>query len=140
MDDRSRIAYVEPHRDERKDTTVAFMTRAISWFAEHGITVERVMTDNGSSYRSHLFRDELAAAGIRHIRTRPYRPQTNGKVERFNLTLKNEWAYTQPYTSNQDRLDQLDAFVHEYNHHRGHTAHNGGSPMSSVNNVPAKHT
>lgn len=140
VDDRSRIAYVEAHSDERKDTAVAFMTRAIGWFAAHGITVERVMTDNGSAYRSTVFRDQLAAAGIRHIRTRPYRPQTNGKVERFNLTLKNEWAYTRPYSSNQDRLDDLAGFVHEYNHHRGHTAHDGDAPMSLVNNVPAHHS
>jgi transposase InsO family protein len=140
IDDRSRIAYVEAHRDERKDTAARFMARAIGWFAEHDITVERVMTDNGAAYRSHVFQDVLTTAGIRHLRTRPYRPQTNGKVERFNLTLKNEWAYTQPYTSNQDRLDRLDAFVHEYNHHRGHTAHDGGAPMSVVNNVPAHHS
>ena len=98
------------------------------------------MTDNGNGYRSHLLRDELAAAGIRHLRTRPYRPQTNGKVERFNLTLKNEWAYTRPYSSNQARLDALETFVHDYNHHRGHTAHAGGTPMSVINNVPAHHS
>ncbi|MFA9447196.1 DDE-type integrase/transposase/recombinase, partial [Egicoccus sp. AB-alg6-2] len=93
VDDRSRIAYVEAHRDERKETATAFMSRAIDWFAEHGITIERVMTDNGSCYRSLAFRDTLQSRQIRHLRTRPYRPQTNGKVERFNLTLKNEWAY-----------------------------------------------
>jgi transposase InsO family protein len=140
VDDRSRIAYVEAHRDERKETATAFMARAIEWFAEHDITVERVMTDNGSAYRSLSFRDALQARQIRHLRTRPYRPQTNGKVERFNLTLKNEWAYIRPYTSNQARLDALETFVHDYNHHRGHTAHDGGAPMSLVNNVPAQHT
>jgi transposase InsO family protein len=140
VDDRSRIAYVEAHRDERKETATAFMARAIEWFAEHDITVERVMTDNGSAYRSLSFRDALQARQIRHLRTRPYRPQTNGKVERFNLTLKNEWAYIRPYTSNQARLDALETFVHDYNHHRGHTAHDGGAPMSLVNNVPAQHS
>lgn len=139
VDDRSRIAYVEAHRDERKDTAAGFMGRAIDWFADHHITVERVMTDNGACYRSLPFRDALQARQVRHLRTRPYRPQTNGKVERFNLTLKNEWAYTHPYTSNQDRLDALETFVHDYNHHRGHTAHNGGPPMTMVDNVPVQH-
>ena len=140
VDDRSRIAYVEAHRDERKDTAAGFIQRAVDWFADLGIVVERVMTDNGSCYRSRVFRDTLAARGIRHKRTRPYRPQTNGKVERFNLTLKLEWAYAKTYDSNQARLDDLITWVHWYNHHRGHMAHNGGAPMSSVNNVPAKHT
>ena len=140
VDDCSRIAYVEAHRDERKDTAAAFLTRAVAWFADHGVTIERVMTDNGSCYRSHAFRDVLAGAGIRHKRTKPYRPQTNGKVERFNLTLKLEWAYATVYDSNQARLDDLARWTHWYNHHRGHMAHNGGTPMSSVNNVPAKHT
>jgi transposase InsO family protein len=140
VDDRSRIAYVEAHRDERKETAAGFMTRAIDWFAEHDIRVERVMTDNGSCYRSLAFRDTLQDRQIRHLRTRPYRPQTNGKVERFNLTLKNEWAYTRAYLNNQARLDTLEAFVHDYNHHRGHTAHHGGPPMSLVNNVPVQHT
>jgi len=93
VDDRTRIAYVEAHADERKDTAAAFMDRAIGWFAERGITIERVMTDNGSCYRSRTFRGVLADRGIAHERTRPYRPQTNGKVERFHLTLKLEWAY-----------------------------------------------
>lgn len=140
VDDRSRIAYVEAHRDERKETAAGFMTRAIDWFAEHDITIERVMTDNGNAYRSLPFRDTLHDRRIRHVRTRPYRPQTNGKVERFNLTLKHEWAYTRAYPSNQDRLDALETFVHDYNHHRGHTAHDGGAPMSLVNNVPAQHS
>jgi transposase InsO family protein len=140
VDDRSRVAYVEAHPDERKDTAAAFMARAIEWFADHGVTVERVMTDNGSCYRSGTFRDALSAGGVAHKRTRPYRPQTNGKVERFNLTLKLEWAYATAYDSNQARLDDLQRYVHRYNHHRGHMAHNGGTPMSAVNNVPAKHT
>jgi transposase InsO family protein len=140
VDDRSRLAYVESHRDERKDTAAAFMRRALGWFADHGITVERVMTDNGMCYRSHAFRDVLAAHGVTHKRTRPYRPQTNGKAERFNLTLKLEWAYARAYDNNQARLDDLHRWVHWYNDHRGHMAHNGGTPMSSVNNVPANHS
>ena len=140
VDDRSRVAYVEVHPDERKQTAAGFIDRAVAWFADHNVIVERVMTDNGSCYRSHDFRDVLAGHGITHKRTRPYRPQTNGKVERFNLTLKLEWAYAAVYDSNQARLDALTGWVHDYNHHRGHMAHNGGAPMSSVNNVPAKHT
>lgn len=140
VDDRSRVAYVEVHPDERKETAAGFIDRAVAWFADHGVTVERVMTDNGSCYRSRTFRDALAGRGVVHKRTRPYRPQTNGKVERFNLTLKLEWAYAASYDSNEARLDTLEHWVHCYNHHRGHMAHNGGAPMSSVNNVPAKHT
>jgi transposase InsO family protein len=118
VDDCSRIASVEAHRDERKDTAAAFMRRALSWLAGHGITVQRVLTDNGSCYRSHAFREVLVATGVKHTRTRPYRPQTNGKAERFNLTLKHEWAYAAAYTSNDARLDDLDAWVHRYNWHR----------------------
>lgn len=140
VDDRTRIAYAEAHPDERQDTAVAFIGRAISWFADHGITVERVMTDNGTCYRSHAFAKTLTAAGVGHLRTRPYRPQTNGKVERLNLTLKHEWAYVTAYPSNQARLDALAHWLHHYNHHRPHTAHQGAAPMSLVSNVPAKHT
>jgi transposase InsO family protein len=140
VDDRSRLAYVEVHADERKATAAGFMDRAIAWYAALGIGVERVMTDNGNCYRSHVFRDVLATHGITHKRTRPYRPQTNGKVERFNLTLKLEWAYAALYDSNQARLDDLDRWLHWYNHHRPHMAHNGGAPMSTVNNLPAKHS
>jgi transposase InsO family protein len=140
VDDRSRIAYAEAHRDERKATAAAFIVRAIGWFAEHGVTVERVLTDNGSCYRSADFAAVLTAHRVRHLRTRPYRPQTNGKAERFNLTLKHEWAYAAVYDSNQARLDDLDRWLHTYNHHRPHMAHDGGTPMSLVNNLPAKHT
>ena len=139
VDDRSRLAFVEAHRDERKDTAAGFIARAVAWFAEQDIAVEQVMTDNGSCYRSHVFRDELAVRGISHVFTRPYRPQTNGKAERFNLTLKNEWAYTRAYDSNQERLDQLQDFVHRYNHHRPHTALDGRVPASLINNAAGNH-
>ena len=92
VDDHSRLAYAEILPDERKDTAAAFWTRAHAFFTTAGITVERVLTDNGACYRSHPWRDTLTAAGITHKRTRPYRPQTNGKVERFNRTLRDEWA------------------------------------------------
>jgi transposase InsO family protein len=140
VDDRSRIAYLEAHSDERKDTAAEFMRRALAWFAGLGIEVERVMTDNGNSYRSTAFRSVLSAAGVKHKRIRPYRPQTNGKVERFNLTLKSEWAYAVSYGSNRTRLADLATWLHHYNHHRPHMAHDGEAPMSAVNNVCGKHS
>jgi transposase InsO family protein len=139
VDDRSRLAYAEILADERKETASAFMTRAIGFFSERGITVERVLTDNGSCYRSREFARTLADAGVAHRRTRPYRPQTNGKVERFNLTLKWEWAYARTYESNASRTAELDRWLHDYNYHRPHMAHEGRAPITVVNNVPRKH-
>ncbi len=103
VDDHSRLAYSEIHADEKKETATAFWQRAHAFFTGAGITVERVLTDNGSCYRSRDWRDSLAAAGITHKRTRPYRPRTNGKVERFNRTLLDEWAYARPYRSDTER-------------------------------------
>jgi transposase InsO family protein len=140
VDDRSRVAYVEVHADERDHTAAGFMSRAVGWFAQRGVPVERVLTDNGNCYRSRTFREVLVTAGVTHKRTRPYRPQTNGKVERFNLTLKHEWAYAGVYSCNLARLEALTTWLHHYNHHRPHMAHDGGAPMSVVNNVPGKHT
>src|SRR5438128_2148272 len=140
VDDRSRLAYAEILPDERKDTASAFMTRALGFFSERGITVERVLTDNGGCYRSREFARTLADAGIVHRRTRPYRPQTNGKVERFNLTLKWEWAYARAYESNESRTQELERWLHFYNYHRPHMAHAGKPPITVVNNVPRKHT
>lgn len=105
VDDHSCLAYSEILADEKKETAVGFWTRAHTFFAQAGITVERVLTDNGSCYKSHLWRNSLAEMGISHKRTRPYRPQTNGKVERFNRTLLDEWAYAQPYRSEAERRD-----------------------------------
>lgn len=139
LDDHTRVAYAEAHPDERAETAAAFAGRAIGFFASLGIGVERVLTDNAFCYRSRAFQAVLSAAGASHRRTRPYRPQTNGKVERFNLTLKHEWAYARPYETNRDRLDQLGPFLHRYNHHRPHTAHGGRTPMSAVNNVSGQH-
>ncbi len=100
--------------------------------------MQRVLTDNGSCYRSRHWREQLAAAGITHKRTRPYRPQTNGKVERLNRTLLTEWAYARPYASSQERTDALPAWLHTYDHHRAHTALGGRPPISRtpVNNLP----
>jgi transposase InsO family protein len=140
VDDRSRLAYAEILPDERKETASAFICRALGFFADRGISVERVLTDNGSCYRSRAFARVLAEAGVSHRRTRPYRPQTNGKVERFNLTLKWEWAYAHPYDSNASRTEALGRWLHDYNYHRPHMAHAGRPPISVLNNVPRKHT
>jgi transposase InsO family protein len=139
VDDRSRLAYAEILPDERKETASAFVDRAFGFFAERGITVERVLTDNGSCYRSRELARTLAEAGVAHRRTRPYRPQTNGKVERFNLTLKWEWAYSRPYETNASRTDELERWLHHYNYHRPHMAHAGRAPITVLNNVPRKH-
>jgi transposase InsO family protein len=140
VDDHSRLAYSEIHADEKKETATSFWTRAQAFFAQAGITVERVLTDNGSCYRSHNWRDLLTAAGITHKRTRPYRPQTNGKVERFNRTLLDEWAYARPYRCDQERRDAFPEWLHTYNHHRGHTALAGKPPASRVPNLTGQYT
>lgn len=135
----SRLAYSEVLANERKETAAAFWHRADAFFAEYGITVERVLTDNGSCYRSQLFGQALSDAGIIHKRSRPYRPQTNGKVERLNRTLLDEWAYVRLYSSNTERTAALADFLHTYNHHRGHTALDGQPPISHVNNVAGQY-
>ena len=140
VDDRSRLAYAEILPDERKGTASAFVTRALGFFADRGVTVERILTDNGPCYQSTEFTRTLAAAGVAHRRTRPYRPQTNGKVERFNLTLKWEWAYARPYDSNDSRTKELERWLHTYNYHRPHMAHGGRPPITVLHNVPRKHT
>jgi transposase InsO family protein len=139
IDDHSRLAYTEILPDERKDTAVAFWTRAHDWFTAAGITIQRVLTDNGACYRSFPWRDALAADGITHKRTRPYRPQTNGKVERFNRTLLDEWAYARPYRTETERRAEFDTWLHTYNHHRGHTALAGLPPASRVPNLSGQY-
>ena len=139
VDDHSRLAYSEICTDEKKETAAAFWTRAQAFFASCGITVTRVLTDNGSCYKSHAWRDTLAATGIVHKRTRPYRPQTNGKVERLNRTLLEEWAYARPYRSETERRDAFPAWLHTYNHHRGHTALKGQPPASRVPNLTGQY-
>ena len=134
LDDHSRLAYTEILTDETRETATAFWQRAQAWFAAHGITVRRVITDNGSCYRSRLWRDTLTSAGISVKKTRPYRPQTNGKFERFHRTLADEWAYAKPYTSETARRAALPAWLHHYNNHRSHTAL-GGPPASRVPNL-----
>ena len=134
VDDCSRLAYSELLEDERKETAAAFWQRANAYFESVGITVKRVLTDNGACYRSHLFATALGEA-ITHKRTRPYRPQTNGKVERFNRTALEEWAYARPYTCEAERAALFPEWLHTYNHHRGHTALGGKSPADLVPNL-----
>jgi transposase InsO family protein len=140
VDDHSRLAHAEVLEDERSDTCAAFMRRAGAFFAEHGVTVQRVLTDNGPGYRSHVFRRAVEDLGACQRFTRPYRPQTNGKVERFNRTLLEEWAYVRPYATDQQRAALLPDWLHLYNHHRSHTALGGRSPVERVNNLPGNYT
>ncbi len=134
VDDHSRFAYTEILEDEKKETAAGFWDRANEAFNAVGITVKRVLTDNGSCYRSHAFKDALGP-DIKHKRTRPYRPQTNGKVERFNRTMLEEWAYSQPYTSEAQRVAAFPAWLHHYNHNRGHTSLKGQPPAIRVTNL-----
>jgi transposase InsO family protein len=140
VDGFSRLAYSEALDDETAATALAFWTRARAFFAGHGITVERVLTDNGSAYRSHAWRAEQQRLGIRHSRTRPRRPQTNGKVERLNRTLLEEWAYRRLYTSEKGRRAALSGWLHHYNHHRPHTALGNLPPISQCTNVSGQYT
>ena len=138
VDDHSRLAYSEILNDERKETAAAFWQRARIFFADAGITVTAVMTDNGSCYRSGAFAAALGDA--KHFFTRPYRPQTNGKVERFNRTLAAEWAYADTYRSDEARSATYDAWLHHYNHHRPHTGIGGQTPAGRVHNLTGKYT
>ena len=139
VDDHSRLAYSEILDDERKETAVGFYERAKAFFADAGITINAVMTDNGSCYRSRAF---AAALGddVKHRRTRPYRPQTNGKVERFNRTLAAEWAYAATYTSDEARQATYADWLHHYNHHRPHTGIGGLVPADRVHNLTGNYS
>jgi transposase InsO family protein len=139
IDAYSRLAYSEVHHDESSKTNLGFWRRAKAFFESYGITIERVLTDNGSCYRSKDFATELLNDAIKHTFTKPYKPQTNGKVERYNRTLLNEWAYARPYRSETARTRALDTWLHMYNHHRYHTAI-GGPPVSRVNNLVGQNT
>ncbi|HEX3003132.1 MAG TPA: IS481 family transposase [Angustibacter sp.] len=139
VDDYSRLAYSEQLTDERKETAAAFWLRARAFFATAGITVRAVMTDNGACYRSHAFAAALGE-GVNHRRTRPYRPQTNGKVERFNRTLANEWAYARTYLSDQARAATYADWLHFYNHHRPHTGIGGLVPADRVHNLTGNYS
>jgi transposase InsO family protein len=135
IDDASRLAYTELLPDEKQESAIAFLERSLAWFDRLGVTVERVMTDNGSAYRSHAFRARLNAAGIRHIRTRPYTPKTNGKAERFIQTSLREWAYARAYQSSAERGHAMYPWIADYNHTRPHSALGGKPPLQKLNNV-----
>ena len=140
LDDHSRLAYSEILPNERDYTAAAFWARANSYFSSCGVAVRRVLTDNGNCYRSAAFAAALASTGTLHRRTRPYRPQTNGKVERFHRTLADEWAYARPYRSDTERCEAYPTWLHTYNHHRGHTALAGKPPASRVTNLSGQNT
>jgi transposase InsO family protein len=142
VDDASRVAYADVFPDERGKTCAAFLRDAGAFFARLGVRIERVMTDNAKNYtRSRAFAEALGDLGARHKTTRFRRPQTNGKSERWNRTMLDEWAYARPYRSNAERLAAFQPYVDHYNHHRPHTALRGLTPMEFlVNNVSGNHT
>jgi transposase InsO family protein len=140
VDDCSRIAYAEIRDDEKSDTAIDVLRNAVAWFAERGVAVERVLSDNGSCYRSHAWREACTELSVMHKRTRPYRPQTNGKIERFHRTMSDGWAYARRYDSETARRKALEPWLHFYNHHRAHSAIGGLPPISRLNNLPGHHS
>jgi transposase InsO family protein len=140
VDDHSRVAYAETCADETAATAIGVLRRAVAWFADRGITVERVLSDNGSAYKSHAWRDACTELQIVPKKTRPYRPQTNGKIERFHRTLSDGWAYARHYASEAERQDALPGWLHFYNHHRAHSAIGGLPPISRLTNLPVHHS
>ncbi|MQF70444.1 IS481 family transposase [SAR202 cluster bacterium AD-812-D07_MRT_10900m] len=132
IDDNSRVAYVEALPDEKGVTTAEFLERALGFYRSKGVIVKRILTDNGGNYRSHAFADVARNHAIRLKRTRPYRPQTNGKAERFIRTLQQEWAYSRPFKSNQERLKELKRFINYYNLRRPHGGIDGAVPASRL--------
>jgi transposase InsO family protein len=135
IDDATRLAYAELLSDEKATTAITFLRRAVAFFERHGMTVERVMTDNGSPYRSAVHAIACRALGVRHLRTRPRRPQTNGKAERFIRTMLGGWAYGAIYASSHERTAALDGWLYTYNHHRRHSAIGRQPPITRLNNL-----
>lgn len=140
IDDHSRLAYAELLADERRETTAAFLERALRWYEARGIRTKRILTDNGGGYRSKLVRELCARELLKHIFTRPYHPQTNGKAERFIRTALTEWAYGRSYPSSVERGRLLASWLHFYNHHRPHSALAGLPPAARVNNLVSLYT
>jgi len=140
IDDHSRVAYLEVHADEKAATAIGVLRRAVAWFAARGVVVQRVLSDNGPAYRSGAWRDACVELGVTPKRTRPYRPQTNGKIERFHRTLADEWAYKRLYTSETERRAALPGWLHFYNHHRLHSAIGNQPPISRLTNLPGHHS
>jgi len=139
IDDHSRMAYAEICTDEKAVTAIGVLQRAVAWFAERGVIVERVLSDNGSAYRSYAWRDACTQLHITPKRTRPYRPQTNGKIERFHRTLADGWAYARLYETTDQRDTALPGWLHFYNHHRAHSAIGGQPPVTRLTNLPGHH-
>jgi transposase InsO family protein len=140
VDDHSRIAYAEICPDETAATAIGVLERAVAWFADRGVVVERVLSDNGSAYKSHAWTLACARLGITAKKTRPYRPQTNGKIERFHRTLGEGWAYARFYGSETERRAALPGWLHFYNHHRLHSAIGNQPPISRLTNLPGHHS
>jgi transposase InsO family protein len=140
IDDHSRVAYAEIHADEKATTAVGVLERAVAWFAGRGVSVQRVLSDNGAAYKSHAWRDACTSLGITPKKTRPYRPQTNGKIERFHRTLGDGWAYARFYASEAERRAALPGWLHFYNHHRLHSAIGNHPPVSRLTNLPGHHS
>ena len=132
IDDASRIAFSQILPDEKKESAIAFLRAAVAYYASLGITVARVMTDNGACYKAHAFRNACRDLGLRHIRTRPYTPKTNGKAERFIQTALREWAYAQAYPTSEHRRNELPRWLHRYNWHRPHGSLNSNPPISRL--------
>jgi len=135
IDDCTRLAYAEVLSDEKATTAIAFLARAVAFYRRHGITVERLLTDNGSAYRAAIHALACKALGIRHLRTRPRRPQTNGKAERFIRTMLGGWAYGALYGSDRERTAALDGWLYTYNHRRRHSAIGRQPPITRLNNL-----
>jgi transposase InsO family protein len=135
IDDRSRISFTQIYPDERGESAIAHLRAAVRYYASLGVTVRRLLTDNGSCYKSKAFRAEVAELGLKHSFTRPYRPQTNGKAERFIQTALREWAYAHRYETSEERAAHLPRWTHEYNWHRRHGSL-GGKPPISVLELP----
>lgn len=132
IDDHSRIAFTQIYEDEKAISAVAHLKAAVQYYAKFGITIKRVMTDNGSCYKSHAFKAVCKQLGIKHIRTKPYTPRTNGKAERFIKTAITEWAYARKYNTSEERRKALPTWTHNYNWHRPHSAINYKTPISKA--------
>jgi transposase InsO family protein len=132
IDDASRLAFVQVMKDEKKASAVAFLKAAVAYYASLGVRVQRVMTDNGSCYRSFAFRNACRRLGLRHIRTKPYTPKTNGKAERFIQTSLREWAYARAYNHSRERTAELPRWLHDYNWHRPHGSIGAKPPISRL--------
>jgi transposase InsO family protein/transposase len=135
VDDATRLAYVEVLGDEKALTAIGFLRRAVAFFESHGMTIERVMTDNGSAYRSTIHAIACKTLGLKHLRTRPYRPQTNGKAERFIRTMLGGWAYGALYRTSDERAAALDGWLFTYNHRRRHAGIGRQTPITRLNNL-----